>query len=61
MGSLFHLFLFQGSHLFLEEELTVAVMGVALQWDSHTKTKEGQLRGPSEVLKDGSGMGTLLH
>jgi len=47
--------------LFLEEELTVAVMGVALQWDSHTKTKEGQLRGPSEVLKDGSGMGTLLH
>ncbi|KAF3819992.1 hypothetical protein GH733_015501, partial [Mirounga leonina] len=47
----------QGSHLFLEEELAVAVMGVALQWDSHTKTKEGQLRGPSEVLKDGSGMG----
>lgn len=55
---MFHLFLFQGGHLFLEEELAVAVMGVALQWDSHTKTREGQLGGrASEVLKVGLGMG----
>lgn len=35
----------------------MAVMGVDLQWDSHTKTREGQLWGPSKVLKDGPGMG----
>lgn len=35
----------------------MAVMGVALQWDSHTKTREGQLGGASEVLKVGLGMG----
>lgn len=35
----------------------MAVMGVALQWDSHTRTREGQLWGPSEVLKDGPGIG----
>lgn len=35
----------------------MAVMGVTLQWDSHTKTREGQLWGPSKVLKDGPGMG----
>lgn len=35
----------------------MAVMGVALQWDSHPKTRAGQLWGPSEVLKDGPEMG----
>lgn len=35
----------------------MAVMGVDLPWSSHTKTREGQLWGPLEVLKDGSGIG----